>query len=134
MSAFVDTNFFLRFLTNDIPQQAKKAEKILKRAEQGEIELFTSDLVMAEIAWTLESYYQEPKEKIATSLRRILLIENLKVPSKENWLEALEIFLEKNLELIDAFNYSLMHSEGIKEIYSFDKHFDKFPSVKRVKV
>lgn len=134
MTKFVDTNFFLRFLTNDVPKQAKKAEEILKKAEEEKIELFTSDLVIAEIAWTLESFYQEGKEKIAASLQRILTIKNVNVPSKANWLEALEIFLEKNLELIDAFNYSLMHSKKIKEIYSFDKHFDKFSDVKRISV
>lgn len=134
MPKFVDTNFFLRFLTNDIPQQAKKAEKILKQAEKGKLELFTSDLVIAEIAWTLESFYQEPKEKIAVSLRRILTIKDLKIPSKESWLEALEIFLEKKLELIDAFNYSVMRAEKIKEIYTFDKHFDKLSDVRRARI
>ena len=128
---FVDTNFFLRFLTNDVPQQAKKAEKILKDADEGKVALFCSDLVIAEIGWTLESFYQEPKEKVAQSLSRILAIKNLEVPSKENWLEALEFFVKENIELIDAFNYSLMRSRGIKKIYSFDKHFDRLPGVVR---
>jgi len=130
-SKFVDTNFFLRFLTNDIPRQAKKAEGILDRADQGKLKLFCSDLVIAEIAWTLDSFYQESKENIAQSLGRILAIKNLEVPSKENWLEALEIFVKKNVELIDAFNYAVMRSRGIKKIYSFDKHFDRFADITR---
>lgn len=131
MTKFVDTNFFLRFLTNDVPHQAKRAERVLKDADGGRLELFCSDLVIAEIAWTLESFYQEPREKIAQSLGRILAIKNLEVPSKENWLEALEIFVKENIELIDAFNYTVMRDKGIKKIYSFDKHFDRFADVAR---
>jgi uncharacterized protein len=55
---FADTNLFLRYLTNDIPAQADAVEALLQRAEQEEILLVTNALVMAEIVWTLESFYK----------------------------------------------------------------------------
>jgi uncharacterized protein len=35
--AFIDTNLFLRYLTNDIPEQADRVEELLQRAALGEI-------------------------------------------------------------------------------------------------
>lgn len=52
---FVDTNVFLRFLTNDDPIKAKRVEALFRQAIKGQIQLITSLLVMAEIVWTLES-------------------------------------------------------------------------------
>jgi len=37
--AFIDTNLFLRYLTNDIPEEADRVENLLERAEAGEITL-----------------------------------------------------------------------------------------------
>ncbi len=34
---FADTNLFLRYLTNDIPQQADAVETLLRRAAAGEV-------------------------------------------------------------------------------------------------
>jgi len=64
----VDTNIFLRFLTNDDPIKAKKAEALFKAAVNGKQRLRTSLLVIAEIAWTLESFYELPKEDIANKI------------------------------------------------------------------
>jgi predicted nucleic-acid-binding protein len=69
---FIDTNIFLRFLTNDIPEQAQAVEEVLKRANKGEIDLYTSVLTLAEIVWTLESYYELPREDIRDKVIAIL--------------------------------------------------------------
>jgi len=37
--AFIDTNLFLRYLTNDIPEEADRVENLLERAEAGELTL-----------------------------------------------------------------------------------------------
>ena len=54
---FIDANIFLRFLTRDNIEKQKKAENIFKKAISGEIILITTDLVIAEVVWTLESFY-----------------------------------------------------------------------------
>jgi hypothetical protein len=47
-SFFVDTNVFLRFLTNDDPAKAKRAETLFRNALRGKIRLETSLLVIAD--------------------------------------------------------------------------------------
>ena len=37
--AFIDPNIFLRYLTNDVPEQADAVEQLLHRAVAGEITL-----------------------------------------------------------------------------------------------
>jgi len=56
-SRFIDTNIFLRYLTNDDPVKAKRAEVLFRDAVHGKAVLTTSLLVIAEIVWTLESFY-----------------------------------------------------------------------------
>lgn len=55
---FVDTNIFLRYLTNDVPEKADAVEELLRRAGAGQVRLVTNSLVIAEIVWTLTSFYQ----------------------------------------------------------------------------
>jgi predicted nucleic acid-binding protein len=65
---FADTNLFLRYLTNDVPTQADAFEKLLIDASQGKIQLVTSPLVIAEIVWTLKSYYRLTKSEVRSKL------------------------------------------------------------------
>lgn len=45
--------------------------------------------------------------------------------------EALLIAQENNIELDDAFNAIFAREEGIKEVYSYDKDFDRIPWLTR---
>ena len=60
----MDTNIFLRYLTDDVPHQADAVEQLLHQASQGEILLTTNSWVIAEIIWTLDSYYGLSKDDI----------------------------------------------------------------------
>lgn len=71
-SLFVDTNVFLRFLTNDDPAKAKRAETLFRDALRSKIKLATSLLVIAETIWTLESFYHLEKPDIAAKVEKIL--------------------------------------------------------------
>ena len=69
---FADTNLFLRFLTNDVPKQAEAFESLLIRAGNGELTFITNSMVVAEIVWTLESFYRLDKKVIQTNILAIL--------------------------------------------------------------
>lgn len=61
MSAFVDTNILVRHLTGDPPAQAAWATKFLVTSD----ELLLADLVVAEVVYLLESFYQVLRERLA---------------------------------------------------------------------
>ncbi|MCZ7625587.1 MAG: type II toxin-antitoxin system VapC family toxin [Candidatus Methylomirabilis sp.] len=80
---FVDTNLFLRYLTNDVPEQADAVEQLLRRAAAGGLALVTNTLVMAEMVWTLEAFYQLPRSDIKEKVLTILNTPGLEVADGE---------------------------------------------------
>jgi len=97
---FVDTNLFLRFLTNDVPDQAHAVDQLLMRAEEGELELFTSSLTIAEIVWTLESYYELSSEVVRDHVVAILNTPGLFVEHQEQGLSSAITFDTKHFQRI----------------------------------
>jgi predicted nucleic-acid-binding protein len=129
---FIDTNIFIRFLTDDISEKAGACEELFKKAIEKHESLFTTDLVVAEIVWVLESYYELPKEEIQDKVEKILNTPNLICPRKELILNALIMYSEKNIDYIDAVNALILKERGIEELYSYDKHFDRIEGLTRL--
>jgi uncharacterized protein len=124
---FMDTNQFLRFLTNDIPEQAGRVEKLLQRAASGEVLLETNSLVIAEIIWTLESYYHVPPQEVMRLILAVLNTAGLQVIDAELVLQAVTWHTQKSVDFIDAYNAAWMKAHGINKIFTFDqKHFKRF--------
>lgn len=122
---FVDTNVFIRFLTNDIPQKADACERIFKKAVEKKEIIFTTDMVIAEIVWVLESFYELEKEEIQPKVEKILNTPNLVCPNKDLILRALALYREKNIDYIDAYNALILKEKGVDELYSYDKDYDR---------
>ena len=129
---FLDTNLLIRYFTRDDEKKAQRVLKLLKRVERGEEKVITSPLVLFEIVFTLQSFYKVPREKIKELLSPILELRGLKLPNKEIYRSALDIYAKKNLSFADAFNAAFAIKKGIKEIYSYDEDFDKIEGIRRV--
>jgi predicted nucleic acid-binding protein len=128
---FVDTNIFLRFLLKDDRKKAEHCKNLFEKAEKGKIKIFTSDLVIAEVIWTLESFYKLSKKEVSEKVRQMLTLKNLGIPGASLLIEALVIYEEKNVDFIDAYNYILMLNGGLERIASYDTDFDKLYGLKR---
>jgi predicted nucleic acid-binding protein len=124
--AFADTNLFLRYLTNDVPEQADAVEGLLRRAQAGAVSLVTSSLVMAEIVWTLESYYQLTPQEVQAKVQAMVHTPGLKVAEAGLILQAAVWHAEKNVDFIDAYNAAWLLAQDIHTAYTFDlKHFGR---------
>ena len=127
---FADTNLFLRLLTNDVPEQVDAFVVLLKKAADGEFQFVINPLVIAEIVWTLESYYQQPKSRIQAQILAILNTPGLDVADSDLVLQAIHGYVEKNVDFIDAFNAAWMQQQGIISVCTFDeKHFKRFEGI-----
>ncbi|MCG8457504.1 MAG: type II toxin-antitoxin system VapC family toxin [Holophagales bacterium] len=123
---FVDTNVFLRFLTNDLPEQADRAARLFRQATEGRARLATSVMVIAEIVWVLESYYGLAKAEIASMVESILSTPNLQCDEAEIVLRAADFYATKNVDFIDAYHAHLLPHRRIGRIATFDrKHCDR---------
>lgn len=127
---FADTNLFLRYLTNDVPVQADAVEALLRRAAAGEIALVVNSLVMAEIVWTLESFYSLPRPDVQARVLAILNTPGLEIADATLLLRAIHWYVEKNVDFADAYNAAWLLSQGIKTAYTFDrKHFARMEEI-----
>ena len=125
--AFADTNLFLRFLTQDPPEQAAAAEGVLRRAEAGELTLVTTPLVFAELAWTLRSFYGKTQREIAQTLLALLNTPGLEVEASDRLIQAVVWFEEKNVDFIDAYHAAWLLEQPYSEVVTSDrKHFGRF--------
>src|SRR3989304_7550290 len=98
---FIDTNIFLRFLTKDDPSKYDKCKELFKRAMEGKINLATSSLVVAELIWTLLSYYKVSKADVIEKVSIIVGTETIHIPEKRILLQMpLSFIAEKTLIIL----------------------------------
>lgn len=121
VNRFVDTNILLRYLLDDIPEQADAAEAVIKEATEGKLTLQTNVMVIAELVWTCESYYDLPKEEIRDKTLMILNTPGLEVEDKDLIAEAILLYVDRNVDFIDAYNGCWMKAQGITQVYTFDE-------------
>jgi predicted nucleic-acid-binding protein len=123
---FVDTNVFLRFFVADIEDLYKKAKRLFEKAENGETRLITSEMVVAEIVWVLESYYGFMKEEVKEVVETLLHSKGIRVLNSKLIGDALNNYMDSNVDFIDAYNGNLMKKRGFKKVATFDKkHFKR---------
>lgn len=127
---FVDTNVFLRFFVRDVESFYHKARELFEKAENGTIKLNTSDLIIAEIVWVLESYYSFSKTEIKEIIDAILETRNIKVANHARVKESIMLYASGKMDFIDAYNIVYIKSMGYKKVATFDtKHFKKVEGV-----
>jgi predicted nucleic acid-binding protein len=130
-TTFVDTNIFLRYLTKDDPSKYEKCREMFKRAMKGEIAITTSGMVIAELVWTLLSYYKVPKAEVIEKVSVIVGTKNLSIPEKHIAADALVLYARKNIDFIDAYNAVFMRYHGLREIFSYDEDFELMEDIQR---
>src|SRR6266849_5539861 len=129
---FMDTNILLRFLTRDDEQKAQQALNLLLRIERGEEKVITSPLVIFETVYTLQSFYKVPRQTIKEQVLSIISMRSLHLPDKNIFYQAFNFYVTKNISFADAYNAAYMLAEGISNIYSWDKDFDKIEGIARL--
>ena len=129
---FIDTNIIIRFLTDDVPEKADACEEVFKREARKEERVFITDLVVAEIVWVLESVYGLSKKEIQDKVEKILNTPNLFCLHKDIILGALILCAEKDIDFIDAYNALTLKEKGIKELYSYDRHYEQIEWLTRL--
>ncbi len=122
---FVDTNYFLRFIIDDVKEQHQKAISLFTQAAQGKINLFTSSIVVFEIYWVLFSNYQKNKEQIIKILDKILDMSFIDFEHHSLLKQSLILYKNSPLGLVDTFNLLYSKSQGAKDFKTFDIKLSK---------
>jgi uncharacterized protein len=135
VSEFVDASIFIRLLTQDDLEKARRSFDLFQRANRGEIELVTSEAVVAEVVYVLSSprLYGTPRNEIATRLGAMLVSSGLRLAYKPTVLDALKRYGSTNLHFVDCLCVEHALKEGIPAtVYSYDRGLDRVPGVRRL--
>ncbi len=134
MARFLDTNILLRYLTGDDKQKASASFGLLLKVERGEEVVVTSDLVIAETVFTLQSprQYRFSPDRIRQLVEPIIGLRGLRLPNKSLYRRVFDIYCQKRISFADAYNVAYMEARGLTEIYSYDTDFDGLEGVRRV--
>ncbi len=120
----LDTNSYLRFLFNDIPEQANEVSRLFVKAKAQELEIFIPQIVIFEIEFALDKYYKFPKTEVMDKLRVILVTPYLKIQDVDIFDEALVLFNNKNIDFVDCFLLCAAKSKGFS-LFTFDDDLSK---------
>jgi predicted nucleic acid-binding protein len=128
VSAFLDTSILVRHLTGDPPEQAARATKFLAAAD----ELLLADLVVAEIVYVLESFYEVSRPRVAELVRAIIAFPAIVVLDPVVLLRALEVYETERLDFAEAYLVAQAERSGVGVVASFDKAIDRVATVRRL--
>ncbi len=129
---FIDSNIFLRYFEREDEQSYRKSERLFSEIVNGNIAGISTSLVIAEVVWVLQRFYNWGKKEICNNVELILTTPNIKFKEQSILSNAINLYRDRNISFIDAYNYFYMKANGVSEIYSFDKDFDKLEDIKRL--
>ena len=130
---FVDANIFLEIFLKDA--KFEECKIFLKSAKEQDKLLFTSDFLIYSCFIGIENNLDDK-----TALKKAILFFNstlnLKIlnPSFEDFYTAAEIMENNKLDFDDSLVVACMKNYGIRELASFDRHFDKVKGIERVRI
>jgi predicted nucleic acid-binding protein len=126
----LDSNVLVRFFTGQPSGMFSAATALIRRAGAGEVILELCPLVLAETAFTLESFYQHPREKVAATLVEFIRRSGVRLVEKELILDALDRVQRSGVHLVDAY-LAASASQTKIPVASFDTDLDRFKDIER---
>ncbi len=127
MEYFLDTNVFLRFYVKDDTEEHGDTKQLIERVETGKVSsACIAQIVLAEIDWTLHSYYRVQKRDRIEFLQR--LRSSLPLRELQDFDSDLAVDLHENnkVKFIDCLIASHPRIQsGDITVISYDADFDK---------
>jgi predicted nucleic acid-binding protein len=134
---FLDANMLLRALVQpDTPQTerfSQAAAMLLRQADRGEVEITTSDAVLAEVAFilTARAHANLPVAVAAALIASIVRLRGFRHPEKHKIVSGLEFWTQRpRLGFVDALTAAHAQSPGMR-LATFDTDFDPIPGIDR---
>lgn len=131
----LDTNVLIRYLTGDDPAKAANCLALLRRAARGEEQVRLCEAHLTEAVYILSAraHYGLSHEDIRQRLIPIINLRGLKLPRKKLYRRALDVYaLYPALDFEDALAVAYMEADGLTELYSYDREFDRVSTMTRI--
>jgi len=120
----LDSNIFIRFLIQDVLSHFEQAKAIFEDIEEGRIKGFVSLLVINEVIWILENFYELKRDLYIPKFLELLSLGNVKIMEvkKEAILAILQEMPKHNFDFTDVYLFQVKEKRSIA---SFDKDFER---------
>jgi predicted nucleic acid-binding protein len=80
----------------------------------------------------LESFYEAPRNEVATALRSLLAFESLVCVDPALLLRATEVYETDRIDFAEAYLVACAESTGVGKIASFDRSIDRVNTIERI--
>jgi len=123
---FVDTNVFIDIVMKRDEKRFRQCSRFFQKVKLNKIKAVTGNVVLAELIWTLKSFYGIGKEEIARRIKSIIKLRGIKLVDNYDPLRAIDLYQSKSIKYIDALIASIRPIQEKKwTVVSFDKDFDR---------
>jgi len=123
---FVDTNVFIDIVMKRDEKRFRQCSRFFQKVKLNKIKAVTGNVVLAELIWTLKSFYGIGKEEIARRIKSIIKLRGIKLVDNYDSLRAIDLYQSKSIKYIDALIASIKPIQEKKwTVVSFDKDFDR---------
>ena len=123
----LDTNIIIRYLTQDDPEQSKRAVLEIEKGLNAGEEFFIADIVLCELVWVLESAYEYNRQEIVPVLEKILRTKQFQFQNKDLLWQSLLYYQNKKGDFADHLIGRVGHNAGCREILTFDTGLKNHP-------
>ena len=136
---FLDANIFIyayykpkKQLTGRELQMKALSKRIINDVSLGKDDVMTTVVHVSEVANILK--HGLTMEQLITIIRGLFMQNNVKIlgVSAQAYFAAIELGEDLKLEVNDALAVDVMRQNEVKEIYSFDEHFEHLDGVERL--
>lgn len=123
-AAWLDTNVVVRFLTKEPAPLAQRANRLLAKAQAGEITLRVTPIIVAEMVWVLRTVYGREPGEIAAGLSALLRADGIAADQRDTLLEALDLMLAEHVAFPDAY-VAVSARQADEPVCTFDADFKR---------
>jgi predicted nucleic-acid-binding protein len=99
---------------------AERSARLMAKAERGEVSLYISPLVLAEVIWVLKSFYRYSMTAIAHVIVSLVSAPGIEVDNRELIIRAVELARDRNVDFADAY-LALQAAERGETVCTFDE-------------
>jgi predicted nucleic-acid-binding protein len=122
----LDTNVLVRYLTQDDPQQAAIARRVIEDDLTASEPGFVSVVVLVELSWVLGRAYRCPPGQIARIISELMASPTILVEQAAAVAAALSLPHE---DLADSLLHEVGRAHGCARTVTFDRRFARLPGV-----
>lgn len=108
----IDTNAILRYLLDDITEQADAAQEVIKKGA------YTLDAVLAEVVYVLTKSYGVARDKVGKML--IQFLDEIAIREKDVIVCALRVYSASSFDFVDCLLIARKEVLG-EDVFTFDK-------------